>query len=360
MSRPIVYEVRSRFATPELRERYLRWLDDEGHVRAVVAAGALDGEVRESGDVVISRYRFASQAAFAAYEAGPAVALRAEGKALFPEGVTMERSMEHQRLSEARAPLRIVPVPCLSDNYAYLVIDGDAGIAVVVDPSEAGPVEAALKEHDVDLTAIWNTHHHFDHVGGNEALAAARPGLAVIASAHDLAAKNVPAQTRGLADGDEVLFGARSFRAMAIPGHTMGALAFVGDGMAFTGDTLFSGGCGRVFEGTMPMMRGSMQKLMGLPPSTRIYSGHEYTVKNLEFARAVEPNDRAVTERLERAKALRDQNEPTVGSTLAEELATNPFLRWQSPEVVAFAASRGDASTPDEVFARVREAKNAF
>lgn len=355
----IVYQVRARFSSLEQRERYLAWLR-EGHLDAVVVAGALEGEVRLSDDMVISRYRFASRAAFEAYEQGPAIALRAEAKALFPDGMTMERSEQAVLLRKLRAPLEVVPVPCLSDNYAYLLIDRDAGTAIVVDPSEAGPVERALLEEGVRLQAIWCTHHHFDHVGGNLELAAAHAGIAVLGSAHDAQAQQIPGLTRALSDGEEILFGARSFRVMSIPGHTLGAIAYVGDGLAFTGDTLFSGGCGRVFEGTMSMMRGSMQKLMGLPPSTRIYSGHEYTVKNLEFALAVEPSDPAIAARLSASRAQREHGEPTIGAPLSDELATNPFLRWSSPEVIAFAATRGTASDPDEVFARIREAKNSF
>jgi hydroxyacylglutathione hydrolase len=355
----IVYEVRTRFASPELRERYLRWLHD-GHLDAVIDAGALEGEARASDEGVISRYRFASRAAFEAYQQGPAVALRAESKALFSEGVTMERSIEEVQLRRLRAPLEVVPVPCLSDNYAYLLIDRDTATAIVVDPSEAGPVERALIEEGVALVGIWCTHHHFDHVGGNVDLSAAHPGIAVLGSAHDAQAQQIPGLTRAFGDGEEVLFGARSFSVMSIPGHTLGAVAYVGEGLAFTGDTLFSGGCGRVFEGTMSMMRGSMQKLMGLPPSTRIYSGHEYTVKNLEFAKAVEPGAEAIEARLSASRAQREHGEPTVGAPLADELATNPFLRWDSPSVIAYAQKRGDAGDPDEVFARIREAKNSF
>lgn len=355
----VVYEVRSRFQTPELRARYLAWLKN-GHVRAVVHAGALEGEVRETGELVISRYRFASRGAFAAYEAGPAVALRAEGRALFPDGVIMERSVDTVAEREVRAPLEVVPVACLRDNYAYLIIDRDRAEAVVVDPSESAPIERALSEEGVSLVGIWCTHHHFDHVGGNTELVAAHPSLAVLGSAHDAKAEQIPGLTRGLSDGDEVLFGARSFRVLSIPGHTLGAIAYVGEGMAFTGDTLFSGGCGRVFEGTMSMMRGSMERLLNLPSATRIYSGHEYTVRNLEFAELVEPHEPAVKARLEAVRKLREAGQSSVPSTLAEELRTNPFLRWASPAVQAFAASQGSATTDDEVFARLREAKNAF
>jgi hydroxyacylglutathione hydrolase len=356
----LVYEVRSRFVSPALRERYLRWLR-EGHVQAVVQGGAIDGEVRiEADGAVVSRYRFASAAAFAAYESGPAVALRAEGRALFSEGVFMERAVAERVMGLSRAPLEVVPVACLRDNYAYLLVDRDAREAVVVDPSEAAPVETALAELGLTLRQIWCTHHHFDHVGGNEALVHARADLAVLGSRYDAEAARIPAQTRGLADGDEVLFGARSFRAMAIPGHTLGALAFVGEGLAFTGDTLFSGGCGRVFEGTMPMMHGSLRRLAGLPADTRVFSGHEYTVRNLEFAAEVEPESAAIRARLEAVRRLREGERPSVGAPLADELATNPFLRADEPAVRAFAARRGEVKGPDEVFARLREAKDTF
>ena len=356
----LVYEVHSRFASPALRERYLRWLR-EGHVEAVVRGGALDGEVRiEPDGAVVSRYRFASAAAFAAYEAGAAVALRAEGKRLFSEGVAMERAVTERVMGVTRAPLEVVPVPCLRDNYAYLVVDRDARQAAVVDPSEAAPIETALDELGLELVQIWCTHHHTDHVGGNEALARTRPGLVVLGSRYDADAARIPGQTRGLADGDEVLFGARAFRAMATPGHTLGALAFVGEGLAFTGDTLFCGGCGRVFEGTMPMMRSSLARLAALAAGTRIYPGHEYTVRNLEFAAEVEPMSDAVHARLAGARRSRGEDRPTVGATIDVERTTNPFLRSEEPAVRAFAAQRGRASHPDEVFARLREAKDAF
>lgn len=356
----LVYEVRSRFVSPEVRARYLAWLED-GHVRAVVDGGALDGEIRQEQDgTIVTRYRFASRAAFAAYEAGPAVPLRAEGKRLFEGGVAMERSTTEVLLAERRAPLDVVPVACLSDNYAYLVIDRDAGEALVVDPSEAGPVHTALEELGLKLVAIWCTHHHFDHVGGNEELVRAWPGIDVLGSRHDADGARIPAQTRAVQDGEEVLFGARSFRVMGIPGHTLGAIAYVGDGVAFTGDTLFCGGCGRVFEGTMPMMRSSLMRLSGLPAGTRVYAGHEYTVRNLEFAAEVEPHSDAVRARLRAVREARAAGRPTIGASIAEERATNPFLRAEETSVQAFAARHGAAGSPDEVFARVREAKDRF
>ncbi len=254
--------------------------------------------------------------------------------------------------------VEIVPIPLLTDNYGYLVVAGTS--AAVVDPSEAAPVERVLTERGLVLDAIWCTHHHWDHVGGIEALVAARPALPVLASAYDREHGRVPRQTRGLREGDSVTHGGARFDVLEIPGHTLGAIAFVGEGAAFTGDTLFLGGCGRVFEGTMPMMQASLARLAALPPSTRIYCGHEYTVKNLEFASTVEPDNAAIAAQLERARAARARGEPTVPGTLADDLAVSPMLRWSSDAVRAFAAARGGASSDAAVFARVREAKDAF
>ncbi len=239
---------------------------------------------------------------------------------------------------------RIVPVACLKDNYAYLVICEATGEAAVVDPSEAAPVEAALLREGVTLRAIWNTHHHFDHVGGNEALVAAHPGIPVVASVFDGTNHRVPAQTVELADGAATAVGRLQFSGIVVPGHTLGALTLVGAGAALTGDTLFLAGCGRLFEGTPAQMFGSLGRLGALPGETRIYPGHEYTVKNLEFAAAAEPDNRDVEARLAEARTRRSQGEPTVPATLEEERATNPFLRAR------------DATD----FARLREWKDRF
>lgn len=251
-------------------------------------------------------------------------------------------------------------IPLLRDNYAYLLVERETRRAVVVDPSEGRKVLDVLRAREVELEAIWCTHHHPDHVGGVEEIVDAFGRIAVVGSRYDREHGRIPRQTIVLDDGDRVTLGEASFSVMTIPGHTLGAIAFVGEGLALTGDTLFSGGCGRVFEGTMPMMRASLERLAALPDETRVLSGHEYTVKNLEFARVVEPDDKAIASRLEDARDVRAEGKPTVGSTIALERATNPFLRWASPAVRAFAATRGAADTDDDVFARVREAKNTF
>jgi hydroxyacylglutathione hydrolase len=256
--------------------------------------------------------------------------------------------------------LEVVPIPALRDNYAYLVIDRVRAEAVIVDPSEAAPVAAALAHARVKPVAIWCTHHHGDHVGGIPELARAYPGLPVYGSAYDFEKARIPGQTHGLRDGATIEHGDVAFEVLAIPGHTLGAIAYVGGGMAFTGDTLFLAGCGRVFEGTMVMMRASLARLRALDRETRIYCGHEYTERNLEFAAVVEPHEVAVAARLRAVRAARRQGRPTVPGTIAEELATNPFLRWDSSAVRTFARSRGSARDEDEIFARVREAKDAF
>lgn len=358
-----LYVVRAEASSRELLVAYERWLLAEGHVAAVVEAGALSGEVmRVDGEPprIEVHYAFGSRVAFEAYEREHAPRLRAEGLARFPSGLTFSRAAGPSAGRCARAPLEVIPVPCLRDNYAYLVADRARGEAIVVDPSEPGPVLAQLRAERLSLRAIWCTHHHFDHVGGNDALAEATPGLEVLGSTHDLAENRIPRQTRGLSDGEEVVFGGHVFSVLAVPGHTLGAIAYVSEADLFTGDTLFAGGCGRVFEGTMPMMRASLARLRARDGHLRLWCGHEYTERNLEFAAAVEPASPAVGARLERVRALRAKEAPTVGGRLADERDTNPFFRWDAPAVRAFAAARGDATTDDWVFARVREAKDAF
>ncbi|HEY3806716.1 MAG TPA: hydroxyacylglutathione hydrolase [Kofleriaceae bacterium] len=247
--------------------------------------------------------------------------------------------------------MRVVPVPCLQDNYAYLVIDGDR--AAVVDPSEAPPVEAALAREGVTLAAIWLTHHHWDHVGGVKELAAARPGLEVIASAVD--AKKIEGVTRTVVDGDTVALPGVIAKILTNPGHTLGAISFVTGDSVFTGDTLFGGGCGKVFEGDAAMMYASLMKLAALPPATRVYFGHEYTASNLRFAAAVEPDNAAIAAR------ARELAMPSPGSTVELERATNPFLREANPQVAAAAKREGaTGDAPAEIFHALREWKNRF
>ena len=253
--------------------------------------------------------------------------------------------------------LRIIDIPCLSDNYAYLVTRDDSAEAVLIDPSEAPPVQAALTDHGLDLVAILATHHHHDHVGGIEALCSGRGALPVYAHASDLEQGRVPRQTRGLADGERFELGGLSFEAIYIPGHTLGAVAYVVEDAVFTGDTLFVAGCGRLFEGTPEMMYRSLnEKLATLPDDTRVYCGHEYTESNLRFASTVEPDSEAIRSRILWARALRQAGRPTVPSTMGDERATNPFLRVHVPAV----ASRHGGGSPAEVLGAVRQAKDDF
>jgi len=185
--------------------------------------------------------------------------------------------------------MRIVSVPCLKDNFAYLVIDDD-GRCAVVDPGEAAPVEAALAREHARLAAVWATHHHPDHVGGIGELVARHGGVEVVIGVKDAA--RTPHVTHRVDDGDEVALGSLRARCIHNPGHTLGAVTYVVDGCAFTGDTLFSAGCGKLFEGDAAMMHASLMRLAALPPDTRVYFGHEYTATNLRFAAAVEPDNR--------------------------------------------------------------------
>lgn len=229
--------------------------------------------------------------------------------------------------------MRIIPVPCLKDNYAYLVVCEQTGLAAVVDPSEGAPVLAAAERAKVNLAAIWNTHHHHDHVGGNQEVCAVRPGIEVVAHASDRG--RVPAQTRFVEEGEEVAVGSLRARILHNPGHTRGAISYHLAGAPpalFTGDTLFGAGCGRLFEGTPGDMFTSLRKLTALAPDTRVYCGHEYTASNLRFAAAAEPDNEAVAVRRAHVEAARERGEPTVPFTLADELATNPFARAGSAE----------------------------
>lgn len=247
--------------------------------------------------------------------------------------------------------VRVVPVPCLQDNFAYLVIDGTR--AAVVDPSEAAPIEAALAREGVTLAAIWATHHHHDHTGGIADLTAAHAGIDVVIGEADAA--KTDHVTRTVKDGDDFAFGPHQVRVVHNPGHTLGAVTYLVDGCAFTGDTLFGGGCGRVFEGDPAMMHASLMRLAALPPETRVYFGHEYTASNLRFAAAVEPANADVARR---AAAVPT---PSTPSTIAEERATNPFLRAAEPAVIASAKAQGaTGDDPVSVFAAIRGWKNTF
>ncbi len=242
--------------------------------------------------------------------------------------------------------MSITPIACLKDNYAYLVVCEATKAAAIVDPSEAAPVIEAVKHAGVKPSAIWNTHHHWDHVGGNEELVKTLGIADVCGHASDRG--RIAAQSRFLEEGDTFTLGKLKVSILHIPGHTTGAIAYVvrGDGDApavFTGDTLFIAGCGRLFEGTPAMMFESLAKLAALDDKTRVYCGHEYTQSSLKFAKHVEPENTHVTEWARLADALRVEGRPTVPSRIADEKRINPFVR--AKDVAELAARRAAKDT---------------
>jgi hydroxyacylglutathione hydrolase len=257
----------------------------------------------------------------------------------------------------------VVPIPLLADNYGYLLIDPASRRAAIVDCSEAAPVLDEVARRGLKLDAVLSTHHHFDHVGGNDEVARKNPGIRVLGSRIDV--QRVPALTDALNDGEEFeVLGARG-RAIFIPCHTSGHVGyyFAGEGPSvFSGDTLFAAGCGRLFEGPAEQMMQSLGKLAALPDDTKVWCGHEYTEKNLRFAQELEPGNQDITAKLERVRALRAAGTPTVPSTIGEEKRTNPFLRWESPQLRA-TLRRRFPDLPDDpvtIFAKTRELKDRY
>jgi hydroxyacylglutathione hydrolase len=255
------------------------------------------------------------------------------------------------------ASLEIALVPCLSDNYAYLVHAPEDGLCAVVDPSEPGPVKKALAARGLKLTHILNTHHHFDHTGGNLPLKE-EFGAEIVGPAKDR--ERIPGIDAGVSEDAAWKFGTRTVRILEIPAHTRAhiAFAFDKDDAVFTGDTLFAMGCGRLFEGTPAMMSASLSKLMRLPDSMRVYCGHEYTLNNGRFALTLEPGNEDLKARMAAVTAARAKNDPTIPSTIGLEKKTNPFVRAGSAEIRR-TLNMVDASDVD-VFAEMRRRKDAF
>ncbi|KAB7622552.1 hydroxyacylglutathione hydrolase [Alkalilimnicola sp. S0819] len=251
--------------------------------------------------------------------------------------------------------LRIEPIPAFSDNYIWALHDGEK--AAVVDPGDAAPVMRWLNERGVELSAILITHHHPDHVGGIAELLA--QGAVPV---YGPGAENIPGRSIALAEGDKVALLAPeiSLQVLEVPGHTLGHIAYYAEGMLFCGDTLFAGGCGRLFEGSPEQMHASLQKLAALPASTRVYCAHEYTLANLRFALKVEPENPALQQRLAHVQAQRERDEITLPSTLGVELQTNPFLRVTEAAVIRRAGEQAGhgLSSPAQVFAAVRAWKD--
>lgn len=254
----------------------------------------------------------------------------------------------------------VVRIPIWTDNYAWLLA-ADDGTAALVDAPEAGPVEAELARRGLCLTHVFNTHHHGDHVGANEELLLSWPGLEVWGGRHDHERGRIPGQTRALTDGERLPWGGQELTVREIPGHTLGHIGYFFDNAcAFVGDTLFFGGCGRLFEGTAEQMDRALNDVIAaLPGETLLYCAHEYTAANLRFARSVDPDNTALAAVSADVDQRRAAGEATVPSLLHNELAINPFLRCHLPALRAAAGL--EASAPRHaVLGRIRAMKDGF
>jgi hydroxyacylglutathione hydrolase len=257
--------------------------------------------------------------------------------------------------------MQIYRIPARSDNYIFLLHDAKHGTAAVVDPADAEPVLQKLAMLGAKLTAIFNTHHHGDHVGGNAALLQQFPQAVVYGGAEDRG--RIPGQQVFLEDGDQVSFGERRAEVLFVPGHTRAHIAYYfppgspeQSGELFCGDTLFSGGCGRLFEGTPSQMVSSLSKLRSLPDHTRVWCAHEYTLKNLQFALTVDGQNAELQAYFEHVKQARQQSEATIPAWLGVEKQTNPFLRWDEAALQAATQS----ADPVRSFAKLRGMKDLF
>ena len=249
--------------------------------------------------------------------------------------------------------LNIIPIPAFQDNYIWLIENGTH--ATVVDPGDAAPVIAALKQHGLKLSTILITHHHADHIGGVDALMAEFAPQVLAPQKEQYAFKHTPVhdnQTIHIQDLD------LSLKVIDVGGHTLGHVAYYGANLLFCGDTLFGCGCGRLFEGTPAQMFNSLQKIAALPENTAVYCAHEYTEHNLQFAQLVEANNAALKDRTQMTKALRSSGQPSLPSNITLELATNPFLRCRSPEIMAYL--NPPQADPIAVFTALRAMRNQF
>lgn len=254
-------------------------------------------------------------------------------------------------------PLSLITLPCLQDNYVYLLHDPDTDDTALVDASEAAPVLAALQARDWRLREILLTHHHHDHIAGLAEIVAAT-GAQVLGAASDR--HRLPPLDRALAAGDSLRVGSEDGTVLAVPGHTTGHIAFhfPSAGLCFTADSLMAGGCGRLFEGSPEVAHASLMRLAALPGDPLICSGHEYTASNLAFAATVEPDNAALTARVRATAEARRAGHPTVPSRLSLERATNPFLRCAEPAIARALGLSG--ADPVTVFARLRAQKDLF
>ena len=253
--------------------------------------------------------------------------------------------------------MQINPIPCLTDNYAYIINDNNSEIVGVVDPSEASPVVDFLKKQNLKLNYILNTHHHFDHIGGNLELKK-KYNAKVVGFVDDK--HRIPGIDIALKDNEKWIFGNTPVKILHIPGHTLGHICFFfeKEKIAFTGDTLFSLGCGRIFEGDHKQMLRSLNKIKKLPKDTMIYCGHEYTYKNAEFCMKYDTGNNDLKKKFEKIKKLRSNNLPTIPSSLEDELKSNIFLRCDQNALKI----KLDMKNQDDfkVFTKVRDLKDSF
>jgi hydroxyacylglutathione hydrolase len=269
----------------------------------------------------------------------------------------LKRFAERRKLDQNGPMKEILTIPALKDNYCYLVVDRTTREAVVIDPSEPAPVQAALQREGLRLTQILNTHHHHDHVGGNNELAKVY-GVSAWCSEYDL--NRVPQASRGLRDDEVFDLLGETWKVLAIPGHTLGQIAFYLEDLkaVFVGDTLFAMGCGRLFEGTPAQMLKSLHRLLDLPPETRVYFGHEYTARNAQFAEQVEPGNAAHLKRVRVVEQEVSQKGFSQAPTLEDERKINPFLRAALPAIQRQLGLKDVSEL--EAFTRLREMRNNF
>jgi len=253
--------------------------------------------------------------------------------------------------------MEITPIPCLTDNYAYIIYDNKSKTTGVVDPSESQPIISFLKKKNIKLNYILNTHHHFDHIGGNIELKKIY-NAQIIGFEGDK--HRIPGIDIGLKNNQKWNFGNSTIKIIHIPGHTLGHICFFfeKEKIAFTGDTLFSLGCGRIFEGDHKQMLASLNKIKKLPRETKIYCGHEYTYKNAEFCVKYDNNNNDLKKKFEKIKKLKSQNLPTVPSSLEDELKSNIFLRCDQKDLKIKLSMKNQEDF--KVFKKVRDLKDSF
>lgn len=255
--------------------------------------------------------------------------------------------------------MKVIPVPCAFDNFAYVLVCERTSEAAVIDPTEAYPVWREVEAAGAQLTSVLCTHHHRDHIGGLQDLVDEQPDLQVCGFGADK--DRISGMTHPLSDGDQVIVGELKGKVMHTPGHTSGSICYHFDSALFTGDTVFGGGCGRLFEGTAHEMFVSLHERIGsLPDTIRLYFGHEYTEHNLLFAAKLEPHNSEIAARLEKVRKAKNNGGHSSPSTLAEERATNPFFRCGEKDIRQNFITAGSKADDAEIFALVRQARNSF